>query len=143
MHFHSPRQLSHARQPFRRANPPAYDSEKQLRAELLANRNRAVTGNPDPVHGECVTDSIGRPGLCGLTSPGKVLYNSFMTTLSPPLSPPSASPFEPWYDHFLENNARSSALPWHDSYRLNGRELRVVARSIQQFQLGEWARGRG
>ena len=33
--------------------------------------------------------------------------------------------------------------PWHDSYLLCTRERQLVARSIQQFQLGEWARGRG
>jgi hypothetical protein len=34
-------------------------------------------------------------------------------------------------------------LPWHDAYRLSAAERRLVARSIQQFQLGEWAHGRG
>ena len=34
-------------------------------------------------------------------------------------------------------------MPWDDSVRLNADERRLVARSIQQFQLGEWARGRG
>jgi hypothetical protein len=62
-----------------------------------------------------------------------------MTSLATPIS----SPFERWHDHFLENGDRAGALPWHDSYQLTGAELRAVARSIQQFQLGEWARGRG
>jgi hypothetical protein len=31
----------------------------------------------------------------------------------------------------------------HEPYRLTTAELRLVGRSIQQFQLGEWARGRG
>lgn len=56
---------------------------------------------------------------------------------------PVASPFEPWHDHFLENRGRSVALPWHDSYQLTVAERRAVARSIRQFQLGEFARGRG
>jgi hypothetical protein len=62
-----------------------------------------------------------------------------MTSLATPIS----SPFERWHDHFFENRDRAGALPWHDSYQLTARELRAVARSIQQFQLGEWARGRG
>jgi hypothetical protein len=62
-------------------------------------------------------------------------------TLASPV--PVTSPFERWHDHFLENRDRAVALPWQDSYRLDARELRLVARSIQQFQLGEWARGRG
>jgi hypothetical protein len=53
------------------------------------------------------------------------------------------SPYEHWRRHFLENRNAARALPWHDSYRLSPAERRVVARSIQQFQLGEWARGRG
>lgn len=34
-------------------------------------------------------------------------------------------------------------LPWHDSCLLSAAERDIVARSIQQFHLGEWARGRG
>jgi len=59
------------------------------------------------------------------------------------LACPTASPYQHWADHFLENRGRSSTLPWHDPYRLSPREARLVAASIQQFQLGEWARGRG
>jgi hypothetical protein len=62
-----------------------------------------------------------------------------MTTLATLTS----SPYQRWHDHFQENRDRAGFLPWHDSYRLNARELRLVALSIQQFQLGEWARGRG
>jgi len=51
--------------------------------------------------------------------------------------------YESWYWHFLENRDRPCALPWHDGYLLCTNERRLVARSIQQFQLGEWARGRG
>src|SRR5713226_10462707 len=59
-------------------------------------------------------------------------------------SPPSAfSPFERWHRYFLGNRDSPGAFPWHDSYRLTASELRLVGRSIQQFQLGEWARGRG
>ena len=54
-----------------------------------------------------------------------------------------SSPYERWYWHFLQNRDRPCALPWHDSYLLSTAECRMVARSIQQFQLGEWARGRG
>ncbi len=61
----------------------------------------------------------------------------------PALAPPtsSSSPYRHWYDHFLDKQA--SGLPWDDSYRLSPLERRLVSRSIQQFQLGEWARGRG
>jgi len=55
----------------------------------------------------------------------------------------AASPFERWNEHFSENRGRAEALPWRDSSRLSAREARLVAPSIQQFQLGEWARGRG
>ncbi len=58
-------------------------------------------------------------------------------------APSTLSPFEHWHEHFLGNRGRSGALPWHDSYQLTAAERRVVARSIQQFQLGEFARGRG
>src|SRR6266568_1196392 len=59
-------------------------------------------------------------------------------------SPASASsPFERWHRHFFESRDSPGAFPWHDSYRLTSSELRLVGRSIQQFQLGEWARGRG
>jgi len=54
-----------------------------------------------------------------------------------------ASPFASWHEHFFENRDRAGALPWHDSYELTQTERRAVARSIQQFQLGEYARGRG
>ncbi len=53
------------------------------------------------------------------------------------------SPYECWYRHFLQNRDGPCTLPWHDAYRLSAAERRLVARSIQQFQLGEWARGRG
>lgn len=76
----------------------------------------------------------------GLTSQCKVLYNARMTSLAPSLV---ISPFERWHDYFFENQGRAGALPWHDSYQLTATERRAVARSIQQFQLGEWARGRG
>src|SRR5438105_2556928 len=54
----------------------------------------------------------------------------------------TSSPFEPWRRHFL-HNAEPSSLPWDDPYRLTTAELQLVTRSIQQFQLGEYARGRG
>jgi len=53
------------------------------------------------------------------------------------------SHYESWYRRFLKNRDTPCDLPWHDPYRLSVFERRLVARSIQQFQLGEWARGRG
>ncbi len=66
-----------------------------------------------------------------------------MTSLSftTPASAPSL--YERWHRHFLKNRGGPRALPWHDSYLLSAAELRLAGRSIQQFQLGEWARGRG
>ncbi len=60
------------------------------------------------------------------------------------LSPaPQASSYDPWQQHFLLNRGAAHAFPWSESPRLTALERRLVARSIQQFQLGEWARGRG
>ena len=56
---------------------------------------------------------------------------------------PAASLYERWYRHFLDNRDTPPAFPWNDSCPLSAAERRIVARSIQQFQLGEWARGRG
>jgi hypothetical protein len=56
---------------------------------------------------------------------------------------PAASLYECWYRHFRENRDRPREFPWHDCCPLSAAERRLVARSIQQFQLGEWARGRG
>ncbi len=58
-------------------------------------------------------------------------------------TPASPSLYQPWYRRFLQHRDHPSALPWHHSYLLCPAESRLVARSIQQFQLGEWARGRG
>ncbi len=58
-------------------------------------------------------------------------------------SPTTASPFEGWHRRFLQNSERPRFFPWHDPYRLSPGEVRLVGRSIQQYQLGEWARGRG
>jgi hypothetical protein len=54
-----------------------------------------------------------------------------------------ASAFEPWYRRFLRNRDSPCALPWHDPDLLSATERHLVARSMQQFQLGEWAHGRG
>jgi hypothetical protein len=54
-----------------------------------------------------------------------------------------SSLYERWYCHFLEKSDSPCALPWHDSDLLCTAERLRVARSIRQFQLGEWARGRG
>lgn len=51
--------------------------------------------------------------------------------------------YEHWYHQFLEKRDSPCDLPWHDPYLLSAGERRIVARSIQQFQLGEWARGHG
>ncbi len=59
------------------------------------------------------------------------------------LTSASVSPFERWQQHFIENRDRARHLPWDDPYRLTVDERRLVGPSIQQFQLGEWARGRG
>src|ERR1700687_3149552 len=56
---------------------------------------------------------------------------------------PVSSCFERWYRHFLDNGNAADSLPWCETYRLSATELRLVGRSVQQFQLGEWARGRG
>ena len=56
---------------------------------------------------------------------------------------PASSLYERWYRHFIENRDTPRAFPWHDSSPLSAAERKLVARSIQQFQLGEWARGRG
>ena len=56
---------------------------------------------------------------------------------------PATSCFERWYRHFLDKGNAPDSLPWREPYRLSATELRLVGRSIQQFQLGEWARGRG
>ena len=58
-------------------------------------------------------------------------------------APPLASHYERWHRHFRLNVDSPAALPWNDSYQLTSAERRSVVRSIQQFELGEWARGRG
>src|SRR5262249_38189842 len=51
--------------------------------------------------------------------------------------------YERWHRRFLDQCDRPMDLPWNDPYRLNAAERHIVGPSIQQFQLGEWARGRG
>jgi hypothetical protein len=53
------------------------------------------------------------------------------------------SPYEQWHRHFTSNLRDAPSLPWNDPHGLSAREGSVVTRSIQQFQLGEYARGRG
>ena len=60
-----------------------------------------------------------------------------------PTQAPVASPYERWYGHFLKQSESPFTLPWPDSYELCDAERRLISRSVQQFQLGEWARGRG
>jgi hypothetical protein len=45
-----------------------------------------------------------------------------------------------WLRYFRANSAEPQ-LPWNDGYRLSGAERTVIIESIQQFQLGENARG--
>ena len=66
-----------------------------------------------------------------------------MTSLAVPSPAFSPSSYEPWRRHFLENRGGLHTLPWTEPQRLTPAERRVVAHSIQQFQLGEFARGRG
>jgi hypothetical protein len=47
-----------------------------------------------------------------------------------------------WVEHF-QRNASLLDIPWHDACFLTREERCAVAASIQQFQLGEGARGRG
>lgn len=47
-----------------------------------------------------------------------------------------------WIAYF-QRNRQQPPLPWDDTYRLSREERAAVARSVQQFQLGEGARGRG
>src|SRR5690242_10684701 len=53
------------------------------------------------------------------------------------------SRYEHWYRHFLQNRELPWAIPWHDSYLLSAAERQLVTRSIQHFQLGDWASGGG
>ncbi|HLM97884.1 MAG TPA: ferritin-like domain-containing protein [Bryobacteraceae bacterium] len=66
-----------------------------------------------------------------------------MTSLALPSSVLAPSWYELWRRHFLQNRGGMPTLPWAEPQRLTAAERRLVARSIQQFQLGEFARGRG
>ena len=66
-----------------------------------------------------------------------------MTAVVTSAAVPFTSPYDCWYRHFCQNRDGPCTLPWRDAHRLSIAERRIVARSIQQFQLGEWARGRG
>jgi len=54
-----------------------------------------------------------------------------------------AGRYERWREYFLENRGSAGRLPWDDPLLLSAGESRLVARAVQQFQLGEYARGRG
>lgn len=54
-------------------------------------------------------------------------------------STPERSSYD-WIEYFYQN-APEPALPWNDARHLSGAERLAVARSIQQFQLGENASG--
>ncbi|HEV8384466.1 MAG TPA: ferritin-like domain-containing protein [Candidatus Acidoferrales bacterium] len=47
-----------------------------------------------------------------------------------------------WIQHF-QRNRKSRSFPWFDPYRLCASERLIVGPSLQQFQLGEGAQGRG
>ena len=47
-----------------------------------------------------------------------------------------------WCAYFRNNGLKSWDLPWDDAYRLTKTERRAIAKSVQQFQLGEGAEGR-
>lgn len=79
----------------------------------------------------------------GVTLQCRVLYIIEMATAAPVSARGSVSRYEPWYRHFREKRDFLLPQPWHDAYFLGAAERALVARSIQQFQLGEWARGRG
>jgi hypothetical protein len=51
--------------------------------------------------------------------------------------------YEGWFRYFAANGEEPRPAPSAATVRLSGAERAVVSRSIQQFQLGEWARGRG
>jgi hypothetical protein len=66
-----------------------------------------------------------------------------MTSLAVPSPAFAPSSYEPWRRHFLQNRGIMHTLPWTEPQRLTAAERRLAARSIQQFQLGEFAHGRG
>jgi hypothetical protein len=63
-----------------------------------------------------------------------------MTLASPNLA---TSGYEWWHRYFMEHREGSGEFCWNCSDTLSAAERRLVARSIQQFQLGEYAHGRG
>ena len=56
------------------------------------------------------------------------------------ICPASETSSYDWIEYFYQN-APEPALPWNGAQRLSGAERMAVARSIQQFQLGENASG--
>jgi len=61
---------------------------------------------------------------------------------SRPVYPDDRASSLDWLSYFTLNTLEP-ALPWRDACRLAPREMAAVARSIQQFQLGENSEGRG
>jgi len=56
------------------------------------------------------------------------------------------SAYERWHQHFLDNRTGPASLhviPWTEEALLTERERQLVTPALQQFQLGEYARGRG
>jgi len=66
-----------------------------------------------------------------------------MTSVASCAPASSDSRYAKWHRHFVDNCSSSGSLPWEDPYRLTADERTLVSASIQQFQLGEYARGRG
>jgi hypothetical protein len=105
------------------------------------------TGNRDSPHDDKTTyqdlgnDSAPFCRQFHFTLLYKVLYNMVVATVAPVSV--SISRYKRWYQHFRERRDFLLPQPWHDAYFLCATERLLVARSIQQFQLGEWARGRG
>jgi rubrerythrin len=50
--------------------------------------------------------------------------------------------FHDWAAYFRTNQDHLDNLSWDDTYRLTARELRIIRRSLQQFQQGEHSEGR-
>jgi hypothetical protein len=49
---------------------------------------------------------------------------------------------EQWYDYFLANETAPRKIPWDRGAELSDNELSAIARSLQDFQLGESSEGR-
>jgi len=66
-----------------------------------------------------------------------------MTSVAQSAPVATATCYERWHRHFFENHKDAARLPWGDACFLNADESQLVRSAVQQFQLGEFARGRG